>query len=80
MRPTRWSEIVTLTIKPGEFITLKNPAEALEFLDGPWPDSPGPRHAAARRFCRAAIAGNKDSEDARKVFVEAAQEANLKPR
>ncbi|MDO9416727.1 DUF982 domain-containing protein [Pararhizobium sp.] len=78
MRPTRWSETVNLVLKPGEVRSFKNPVEALEFLDGPWPDSPGPRHAAARRFCRAAIAGNKSSEDARKVFIEAAQEANIK--
>ncbi|PZM07355.1 DUF982 domain-containing protein [Rhizobium tubonense] len=80
MRPVRWSETVDLMIKPGEIVTLKSPIDALEFLDGPWPGDPGPRHAAARRFCRAAIAGNKSSEDARKVFIEAAQEANLKPR
>jgi hypothetical protein len=78
MRPTRWSEIVKLAIKPDEVVLLKNPADALEFLDGPWPADPGPRHAAARRFCRAAIAGTKSSEDARKVFIEAALEAKIK--
>ncbi|WP_436040813.1 DUF982 domain-containing protein [Rhizobium sp. LjRoot98] len=42
-----------------------------------WPDLRGAGYVRARSFCRAAIAGRKDAEEAREIFVIAAKEANL---
>jgi len=72
----KWHDPVEVDLSQGSQL-VQGPVEALVFLLDAWPDRRGPRYVAARSFCRAAISGRKSAEEARQMFIEAAQEAQI---
>jgi hypothetical protein len=77
MPNTKWSNPVEVGFAQKGSQVVLGPFDALICLMDTWPDLRGPRYVAARSFCRAAIDGRKSLEEAREVFIAAAQEAKL---
>lgn len=75
--PVRWREPVNIRAPVSGDVRVDGPFEALIVLLEEWPDLRGSGYVRARSMCRAAVAGHKDAEDARKIFVVAAKEAKL---
>jgi hypothetical protein len=75
--PRAWREPVKITTPVSGEVCVDGPFQALVVLMDEWPDLRGAGYIRARSLCRAAIAGRKDAEDAREIFVAAAKEANL---
>lgn len=78
MHDIKWSSPIEVGFVPGGAQTVNGPTEALHCLANMWPDRRGPQYVAARSGCRAAVAGRKTVEEARALFISAAQEAHLK--
>ncbi|WEX76031.1 DUF982 domain-containing protein [Sinorhizobium numidicum] len=76
MQQMFWSHPIELGLTGGKR-TVKGPYDALACLAGQWPHR-GPYYVAARSACRAAIEGRRTVEEARKLFISAAEEAHLK--
>ncbi|MCV9996742.1 DUF982 domain-containing protein [Pararhizobium sp. YC-54] len=77
MPNTKWSNPVEVGFAHKGSQVVLGPFDALICLMDTWPDLRGPRYVAARSLCRAAIDGRKSAEEAREVFIAAAQEAKL---
>ncbi|WP_275783144.1 DUF982 domain-containing protein [Pararhizobium gei] len=77
MPHAKWSQPVEVGFAQEGAQVVQGPAEALTCLLNTWPDLRGPRYVAARSLCRAAIDGRRSPEEAREVFISAAQEARL---
>jgi hypothetical protein len=75
--PTKWREPVKINAPISGDVRVDGPFEALVVLMDEWPNLRGAGYVRARSLCRAAIAGRKDAEEAREIFVVAAKEANL---
>jgi hypothetical protein len=77
MHQVLWSRPIELGVSGGGVRTIKGPSDALACLAGQWPHR-GPYYVAARSACRAAIDGRRTAEEARRLFISAAEEAHLK--
>jgi hypothetical protein len=77
MRHIKWSSPIQVGFSQGDAKTVTGPSEALLCMADFWPDQRGPLYVAARSICRAAIDGRKSAEEARALFISAAQEAHL---
>ncbi|MDQ0320632.1 hypothetical protein QO002_002770 [Pararhizobium capsulatum DSM 1112] len=77
MPHTKWENPVEVGSEKIGLMTVQGPFDALICLMDTWPDLRGPQYVAARSLCRAAIDGRRSAEEAREVFISAAQEANL---
>jgi len=73
----KWHEPVNIQVPKSGDVRVDGPFEALVVLMDEWPNLRGAGYVKARSLCRAAIAGRKDAEEAREIFVVAAKEANL---
>ena len=73
----KWSSPVEVGFGQKGSQLVQGPFDALICLMDTWPDLRGPRYVAARSLCRAALDGRKSPEEAREVFISAAQEARL---
>ncbi|MCK3780756.1 DUF982 domain-containing protein [Ensifer sesbaniae] len=71
-----WKQPIELDFVGGVCRTVKGPSDALACLADHWPRR-GPFYVAARSACRAAIEGRRTAEEARKLFISAAEEAEL---
>lgn len=78
MPTTKWSNPVKVGFSSVGSQVVNGPFDALICLMDTWPDLRGPRYVAARSLCRAAIEGRRSPEEARAVFIAAAEEAKLK--
>lgn len=76
MRQVKWNAPIEVGFK-GDARTVTGPSEALNCMADLWPDRRGPQYVAARSVCRAAVAGRRSVEEAREMFISAAQEAQL---
>ncbi|ASY63297.1 hypothetical protein SJ05684_c18550 [Sinorhizobium sojae CCBAU 05684] len=76
MQQVLWSQPIELDLTSGDVRTVKGPSDALACLAGQWPHR-GPYYVAARSACRAAIAGRRTPDEARRLFMFAAEEAHL---
>ncbi|CAN7329482.1 MULTISPECIES: DUF982 domain-containing protein [Ensifer] len=72
-----WNQPIELDFVTGDVRTVKGPSDALACLADHWPRR-GPSYVAARSACRAAIDGRRTVEEARSLFISAANEAELK--
>ncbi|ABR60526.1 DUF982 domain-containing protein [Sinorhizobium medicae] len=72
-----WRDPIELGLNGGDVRMVKGPSDALACLADHWPYR-GPYYVAARSACRAAIDGRRTCEEARKLFLSAAEEARLK--
>jgi hypothetical protein len=77
MRHIKWSHPIEVGFSKGDAKTISGPSEALHCLADLWPDRRGPHYVAARSVCRAAIDGRRSAEEARALFISAAEEARL---
>ncbi|MQW85530.1 DUF982 domain-containing protein [Sinorhizobium saheli] len=77
MQQMLWSHPIELGLTGDDVRTVKGPSDALACLAGQWPHR-GPYYVAARSACRAAIEGRRTVEEARRLFISAAEEAHLK--
>jgi hypothetical protein len=77
MRQVKWNDPIEVGFKQGDARMVTGPSEALNCMADMWPDRRGPQYVAARSVCRAAIAGRRSAEEARSVFISAAEEAQL---
>lgn len=75
--PARWREPIKINAPISGIVGIDGPFEALVVLLDEWPDMRGPSYVRARSVCRAAIAGRKNAEEARQIFLVAAKEADL---
>ncbi len=75
--PTKWREPVKIHAPKSGDVRFDGPFEALVVLMDDGPNLRGAGYVKARSLCRATIAGRKDAEEAREIFVVAAKEANL---
>jgi hypothetical protein len=73
----KWNEPVRIEAPISGDVQVNGPFEALAVLLDEWPDLRGPGYVRARSLCRAAVAGRKDAEEAREIFITAAREANI---
>nr|WP_083639330.1 DUF982 domain-containing protein [Xaviernesmea oryzae] len=76
MKKLQWSLPIALH-HAGASQEVSGPSEALDWMSRNWPDARGPRYVAARSLCRAAMSGRKSPEEARDMFLSAAEEARL---
>lgn len=72
-----WSNPIELGMTGGDVRMVKGPSDALRCLADHWPYR-GHYYVAARSACRAAIDGRRTCEEARRLFLSAAEEARLK--
>lgn len=77
MRHIKWSSPIQVGFSQGDAKIVSGPSEALHCMADLWPDRRGPVYVAARSVCRAAIDGRRSAEEARALFISAAQEAHL---
>lgn len=78
MDPKYWSKPVMVeTGVIGKFKTITNTGEAARLLLSHWPIEKGRRYARARKTCIAVLEGVKPPSEARRAFIEAADEADL---
>lgn len=77
MPHAKWTNPVELGSNKSGTQLVQGPFDALICLMDTWPDLRGPRYVAARSLCRAALDGRRSPEEAREVFISAAQEANM---
>ncbi len=80
MRHIKWNHPIQVGFAQGSAKTVDGPSDALHCMADLWPDRRGPQYVAARSVCRAAIDGRKSAEEAREMFISAAQEAHLPTR
>ncbi|OLP56923.1 hypothetical protein BJF92_11125 [Rhizobium rhizosphaerae] len=76
MRKLLWSRPIALNFH-GKQADVNGPSEALDWMSRNWPDARGPCYVAARSLCRAAMSGRRSPEEAREMFLSAAEEARL---
>ena len=76
MHQVLWNRPIELGLTGGDICMVKGPSDALACLAGQWPHR-GPYYVAARSACRAAIAGRRTPDEARKLFIFAVEEAHL---
>jgi hypothetical protein len=74
---SKWRQPVKIHAPISGDVRIDGPFEALVVLMDEWPNLRGAGYVRARSLCRAAIAGRKDAEEAREIFVVAAKEANV---
>ncbi|TXI02953.1 MAG: DUF982 domain-containing protein [Rhizobium sp.] len=74
-----WNTPVEISFRAIGSEAVNGPFEALIVLTDRWPDRSGLNFIKARNACRAAIAGRRNSEEARCAFLAAAREAKLTP-
>ncbi len=78
MDPKYWSKPVTLeTGVLGKYKTITSTGEAARMLLNQWPVEKGRRYSRARKTCLAVLDGTKPPSEARKAFIDAADEADL---
>lgn len=78
MSSITWMKPIEFRTPTGGKISIAGPFEALVWLIERWPNRRGLHYISARSACRAAIAGRKSPEEARKHFDAAIKEAELK--
>lgn len=62
----------------GDIHNVMNAKQALDALNGHWPDSGAPKFSEARRLCQHVLNGSSQAaEQAREAFVAAAREARI---
>lgn len=76
IRKLLWSRPIALHHQ-GARADVNGPSEALDWMSRNWPDARGPCYVAARSLCRAAMSGRRSPEEARDMFLSAAEEARL---
>ncbi|WP_139790401.1 DUF982 domain-containing protein [Rhizobium rhizosphaerae] len=76
IRKLLWSRPIALNFH-GKQADVNGPSEALDWMSRNWPDARGPCYVAARSLCRAAMSGRRSPEEAREMFLSAAEEARL---
>ncbi|OAP42686.1 hypothetical protein AU381_16080 [Sinorhizobium glycinis] len=76
MHQVLWNRPIELGLNGGDIFMVKGPSDALTCLAGQWPRR-GPYYVAARSACRAAIAGRRTPDEARRLFIFAVEEAHL---
>lgn len=73
-----WEEPVTFeTSKLGKYWTVTSTAEAARALMERWPVAVGAAYEAALRTCLAVMEGKVRSAEARRAFLDAAEEADV---
>ncbi|WP_142589510.1 DUF982 domain-containing protein [Pseudorhizobium halotolerans] len=73
----QWRVPVAIRIGYGPIELVQGPAEACRYLADRWPFLGGTYHDLAESGCRAAMSRRASVEEARSVFISAAQEACL---
>jgi hypothetical protein len=76
MHQVLWNRPIELGLIGGDVRMVNGPSDALACLAGQWPHR-GPYYVAARSACRAAIAGRRTPDEARRLFIFAVEEAHL---
>ncbi|MGN6142808.1 MAG: DUF982 domain-containing protein [Mesorhizobium sp.] len=61
----------------GDIHNVLSARQALDALNGRWPDAGAPKFSEARRLCQRVLNGGTTSEQAREAFVAAAREARI---
>lgn len=72
----RWNEPAKIDAPISGNVVVNGPFEPLTIMLDEWPDLRGRTDfVKARSLCRAAVAGRKDPEEARAIFINVAKEA-----
>jgi hypothetical protein len=74
-----WNTPVEVNMPHSGRQTVHGPFAALILLLDEWPSISGPAYAMARSRCRAALDGRATPEEARELFLTAAEEASVLP-
>ncbi|MCT8991247.1 DUF982 domain-containing protein [Chelativorans sp. SCAU2101] len=79
MKEKRWSEKVSVQGEGDIIFDIVSVRQAAEFLILHWPEahSGSWKHVHAQTACLDVLEGKRDAEDARRAFLEAAEEAGI---